>query len=347
MAIFVFLFSSILLGSAGAWVVGRVADKTGLLDYPNERSSHRTPTPKGGGIGIFAAFLFSALVTGAPLFFVLPIALVTFMALGDDCVPLSPVLRLNCQLILILFLVTGIGVPAAEDRYYPALVLFWTVFIAGTANFWNFVDGIDGNAAISGIIGFGLLALYLYPRGTHDYPFIIAACLALACLGFLPFNMPARSKVFMGDVGSILLGSVYASLVYVASWAFTDFACMICFAFPCYADGLTTMYIRFRDGENLTHTHRRHIHQLLVNEGGIPHWKVSLAFGMLQLAVGMAAMIVRPYGGMAVIILLAVSFAAYASGSLYLRACTEGRRKRANPPVALEKFGNMERSASE
>ncbi|MEN6441543.1 MAG: UDP-N-acetylmuramyl pentapeptide phosphotransferase, partial [Syntrophobacter sp.] len=277
MAAFGLFFSSVLLGAAGAWVVGRVADKTGFLDYPNERSSHRTPTPRGGGIGIFVAFLLSASVTGAPLTFHVPIGIVSIIALCGDRVPLSPVLRLYCQLFLVLFLVAGMGIPAADSRYYPALVLFWTVFIVGTANLCNFMDGIDGNAAIAGIVGFGLLALYLLAREAQGYPFITAVCVALACLGFLPFNMMPRAKVFMGDVGSILIGSVYAGLVYVTSCTFTDFACMVSFLFPAYADGLTTMYIRLRDGENLTHSHRRHIHQLLANEGGIPHWKISLA----------------------------------------------------------------------
>ncbi len=328
MSAFGVFFSSVLLGAAGALAASRFAGKTGFLDFPNERSSHRTPTPRGGGIGMFAAFVLSAVASGAPAAFLFPIGTVSAMALCGDRFPLSPALRLYGQLFLSLSLVMGMGIRAADSPYCLALILFWTVFIAGTANLSNFMDGIDGNAAIAGIVGFGLLALHFLASGLESFLFMTAVCVALGCLGFLPFNILPGAKVFMGDVGSILIGFVFGSMVYIASRTFEEFICMVSFLFPCYAEGVTTMYIRLRDGENLTLSHRRHIHQILANEGGVPHWRISLAFGALQLVVGMAAIEIRPYGGLALVTFLGVSFAAYATGSMYFRARTEGKRER-------------------
>jgi Fuc2NAc and GlcNAc transferase len=68
---------------------------------------------------------------------------------------------------------------------------------------------------------------------------------------------------------------------------------MVCFAallFPFYADGLTTMAVRLHDHENLTVPHRRHLYQLLVNELGIAHARVTLLYGVFQLTVGVAAL---------------------------------------------------------
>ena len=92
----------------------------------------------------------------------------------------------------------------------------------------------------------------------------------------------------MGDVGSILLGFVFAGMVVFLSGNLLDFICMAGFLFPFYADELNTMIVRLRDGENLTKPHRRHLYQLLANEYGIAHWKVSLGYGLFQLIVGIS-----------------------------------------------------------
>ena len=71
---------------------------------------------------------------------------------------------------------------------------------------------------------------------------------------------------------------------------------MASFLFPFYVDELTTVIIRLKDGENLTKPHRRHYYQLLANEKGIAHWKVSVGYGVFQVAVGISVLMVRGYG---------------------------------------------------
>ena len=177
----------------------------------------------------------------------------------------------------------------------------------GTANLYNFMDGINGIAGFSGVIGFGLLGVYTLYRPVHDvFTFqtplsLLSICIALACLGYLPFNMP-RARVFMGDVGSIFLGFVFAGLVVTLSRNYLEMVCFTALLFPFYADELTTMAVRLRDHENLTQFHRRHLYQLLVNELGIVHWKISAAYGAAQLAVGTGILIAFPYGAKAVLI---------------------------------------------
>ena len=174
------------------------------------------------------------------------------------------------------------------------------IFLIGTANFYNFMDGINGIAGLSGVIGFGLLGLYTLYRPNPD-PFqtplsLLSICIALACLGYLPFNMP-RARVFMGDVGSILLGFVFAGLVVTLARNYLEMVCFAALLFPFYADELTTMVVRLRDRENLTRSHRRHLYQLLVNEFGIAHWKISAAYAVAQLAIGAGALIAYPCRG--------------------------------------------------
>jgi Fuc2NAc and GlcNAc transferase len=318
---------SLILGILGAWMVSRFAGRLGLVDCPNIRSSHSSPTPRGGGIGIFAAFLVSSIGTVVPVVFWLPISALAILALLDDRIDLSPRLRLCVQMGIMVFFVVAAARLRPDLPWYLPGVVFWTVFIVGTANFYNFMDGINGIAGITGIVGFALLAGYIHSSQGQTPLSSIAVCISLSCLGFLPLNMP-KAKVFMGDIGSILLGSLFGSLVYLASNTFLDFLCMASFLFPFYADELTTMAVRLKDGENLTLAHRRHLYQLLANEKQVPHWKVSVGFGLLQLFVGISIIPARVHGAIMVLVLLCTYFIGFTMISLYLRSSLESRRQR-------------------
>ena len=119
------------------------------------------------------------------------------------------------------------------------------------------------------------------------------------------------TKVFMGDVGSILLGFSFAAIVVILSKSILDFVCLAGFLFPFYADELTTMAARIKDGENLFKPHRRHLYQLLANEKGIAHWKISIGYGLAQFIIGITILLLRPFGISMVLFLLAAYFIAF------------------------------------
>ena len=123
----------------------------------------------------------------------------------------------------------------------------------------------------------------------------------------------------MGDVGSVLLGFVFAALVVMLSRGFLDFVCLAGFLFPFYADELTTMVVRLKDGENLLRPHRRHLYQLLTNEKGISHWKISVWYGLFQLAVGITVLLLRPFGSLMILSVLAAYFGAFVVVSSAIR----------------------------
>ncbi|MBE3145224.1 MAG: glycosyltransferase family 4 protein [Planctomycetes bacterium] len=316
---------AIVLGALGAFMVSRIGCCLGLVDQPTTRSSHSRTTPKGGGVGMAAAFLVTSIVLDMPIAFWLPLGVMAGLSLRGDQVEISPKLRLPAQLILMGILVIGTAGGIYQDIPRILIALFWTVFIIGTANFYNFMDGIDGIAGISGVVGFGLLAFATYKD--HSEVSLLSACMALACLGFLPFNLP-RARVFMGDVGSIVLGGVFAGLVYLASHTLLDFLCMASFLFPFYADELTTMFVRLRDGENLTQPHRRHIYQLLANERQIPHWRISTDYGLFQLLVGVSVLFAKTFGVAVVLAVLASWFFLFVLGGYFvrgMRSCGNGQ----------------------
>jgi len=123
----------------------------------------------------------------------------------------------------------------------------------------------------------------------------------------------------MGDVGSILLGFTFAGMVAWLSKGPLDFICLAAFLFPFYADELTTMAVRIRDGENLLRAHRRHLYQLLANEKGVSQWKISVGYGMLQLVVGVTVLLLKPFGGIMILPILMTYFAGFVMVSYFIR----------------------------
>jgi len=314
-------FLNFLLGLLGAWVITKFGNKIGILDHPNSRSSHDIPTPKGGGIGIVTAFLFSSLYLGIPLYFWFPLTLLALLTFWNDRHELSPKWRLLAQLILITFLLLTADISINGNRQLP-WILFGAVFIVGTANFYNFMDGINGIAGLTGFIGFGLLAIYFHFHQTNSVYFTLTTCICLSCIGFLPLNFP-QARVFMGDIGSIFLGTLFGSIVFLAARNFLEFFCLASFLFPFYADELTTMFVRLRNGDNLAQPHRKHFYQLLVNEKNFPHWKVSVGFGLFQLVVGLSVLFVKSHGTIPVFVLLSFFFTAFTAASFYIRSSLE------------------------
>ncbi len=291
-----FLGAEFLLGLAGAWIVSCYGSHLGLVDIPSVRSSHKVPTPKGGGIGILFAFILACILYKVSAWFFLPASCLSFFSLIGDRVHISPRIRLAVQFASAFVLLLGLGNLAVFHSLVgqascslPCLLFMSflaAVFVVGTANFYNFMDGINGIAGITGIIGFGLLAGYGLSH--HREPGLVMVCIgmATACAGFLPFNLP-RAKVFMGDVGSILLGFLFAASVLVFSSNVEEFVLLSGFLFPFYADELVTMAERIRDRQSLSMPHRRHLYQVLANEAGIAHWKVSLGYGLFQFMAGL------------------------------------------------------------
>jgi UDP-N-acetylmuramyl pentapeptide phosphotransferase/UDP-N-acetylglucosamine-1-phosphate transferase len=302
--IYLLFFLSWFLGVFGSWLIHNKGGLFGLLDESNGRSSHKGAIPKGSGIGILAAFVISSIFTKISPFFWLSASVISFISLLGDRKEISPKIRLPVQLIAVsLFLLFSSQVHLGFHQL--PITIFYVLFIVATTNWYNFMDGINGIAGITAVIGFGLLAFYNYNSQGDSKLTILAVSIALACIGFLPFNFP-NAKVFMGDVGSILLGFVFASFVVMLSRTFLDFICLAGFLFTFYADEFVTMFVRLKDGENLLKAHRRHFYQILANEIGIAHWKVSVGYGALQLLVGTTILATKPFGILPVIFLLSI-----------------------------------------
>jgi len=307
-----------LTSAVGAWFIANYGHHLNLMDEPTYRSSHRTAKPKGGGIGILASFIIVAIILNLPVTFWLPGALLSILSFVSDCSKISVLTRLFFQLAVSTVFLIGVwqGHPFSSGGLL--LIVPLSIFMVATTNYYNFMDGINGMASISGIVGFGLLAVYGISVDAASSLIILIICMALCCLGFLPFNFPG-AKVFIGDVGSILLGFVFAALVIWLSKSILDFICLVSFLFPFYADEITTEFVRLKDGEKIWTPHRRHVYQILANEYNIAHWKISLGYGFGQLLVGASVLFLKNKGLPFVILMMLFYFFAFASLSFIVR----------------------------
>ena len=202
-----------------------------MIDQPDERRIHTTPTPRCGGLAVFVAYsltlgLLSSLLdfphvspaTRMWVMAVLPVSVpLIFLGLIDDRWEIKPLFKLLGQ-IVVGFLAWDHGINLGNllgVTIPPVLDAFATVFLYVAAmNAYNLIDGMDGVATgLAVITSLGLFALNLI-TGNEG---MAVMCLALtgACLGFLRFNFhPAR--IFLGDTGSMYIGFILMSLTLVA-----------------------------------------------------------------------------------------------------------------------------------
>ena len=319
--IYFICLGSLLFGACGAYLIKIYGQKLGYVDYPNDRSSHRLPTPKGGGIGILLAFIGSSLILDIDETIWVPISIIAIISFYGDRVDIPAKVRLILQFIcaeIILFPVFLENLEKSLMIVQSIELISISIFIVGTANFYNFMDGIDGISATTGIVGFALLALNGIIIGEEQKIIYLSISMCFACLGFLPLNI-FRDRIFMGDVGSILLGFLFAVIVYKTSKNIIDYICLSSFLFPYYADELTTMAIRIKNKENFMQAHRKHLYQIAANELKIPHVKVSLAYGIIQCLIGSSTIVAMMYNKLFAIAMILIYCIIFASVNYYIR----------------------------
>ncbi|WP_151945326.1 MraY family glycosyltransferase [Aliarcobacter butzleri] len=266
--------------------------KKSFVASVNERSSHTVPTPHGGGIaiaitwfiGLFYLYFIGQIENN--LFYALLFgAVISIVSFFDDIYELSPKLRLIIQAIVAiggLYFLGGFETLTFEifDIQNPIFTNIFAFFmIIWFINLYNFLDGINGYAgsealflAVAGFILFG---------GNH---FLV---LAVAVLGFLYWNWN-KAKIFMGDVGSTLLGyNVAIFTIYYANQEPTNFWIWIILFSVYWFDATLTLIRRKLNKERLSLAHKKHAYQRLT-QAGWSHYKVtnySIGLNILLFAI--------------------------------------------------------------
>lgn len=269
----------LLLSFILTYIIKNYYIKNTLVDEINERSSHSVPTPHGGGIAIaitwFAGLIYLYLtdVIDTQLFYALMLGIIiSVVSFFDDIYELSAKVRLLAQSLVSfggLYFLGGLGsldfgLFSIDNQLVTNLFAF--LLIVWFINLYNFLDGINGYAGSEAL--FLALAGFVLFGGAH---FLV---LAVAVLGFLYWNF-GNAKIFMGDVGSTLLGySVAIFTLYYANQEPTNLWIWIVLFGLFWFDATLTLIRRKLNGEQLSKAHKKHAYQRL-NQSGWSHFKVT------------------------------------------------------------------------
>jgi len=306
-----FLVAGALVPLLAKFAVGR-----SLLDVPNLRSSHEVPTPRLGGIAIFAGTLVGVAVLrpeGAwPL--LAAAALIWAVGLADDLSNLHFKTKAAAQALVAggLLLLYPPPVLTGTSGILWALVLaVGIVWISALSNAFNFMDGIDGFTGGVAIVN----ALFLVPLAGETGGFL--PVLVGATAGFLVWNVSPAS-IFVGDSGAYFLGFVLAAVALYAplppgeSWTPLGFvACALVFL-PYLFDTAFTLLRRLRSGagKSIFLAHREHIYQRITPTVALHRRTSNLYYGA-SVAAGLAALLVAESGVYALLgLLLALALCA-------------------------------------
>jgi UDP-N-acetylmuramyl pentapeptide phosphotransferase/UDP-N-acetylglucosamine-1-phosphate transferase len=305
-AILAGLFSGGLIIALMPWL------KAYALARPNARSSHREPTPQGGGIAVIVATLLAAWLgvslagrtaAGAPgEVLALTLAALALAATGavDDIRPLPVRLRLALQCAAVGLVLAFIP---AESRIIPELP--WWLERAGLllggiwfVNLTNFMDGIDWMTVAEAVPIAGaiiLLGLLGFLGVVPTPPLTVAVALFGAMIGFAPFNKPV-ARLFLGDVGSLPIGLLLAWLLFHVA-ASGHLAAAILLPLYYLADTALTLLRRALAREPIWQAHRSHFYQR-ATDGGFSVNAIVLRVFLVNLGLGALAIItvVRPHG---------------------------------------------------
>jgi len=246
--------------------------RLGVVDVPNERSSHTKTVIRGVGATIAAGALLglgASLATGyvavdrsLVLLLIGIIAAASLLGWVEDFRGLSVKVRFGLQLAIGAAGTTALAAALGQSFWW---VPVGTLVIAGYINVANFMDGVNG---ISGLHGLAVGILYAVAGVFSDQVWLIAAgtVIAAAFAAFLPWNL-GRGSVFMGDVGSYLLGSAIAGTA-VAAFLAGVYVEYLLFPILIYLlDSFTTLVRRIWRGERWYAAHRQHVYQRLTDAG--------------------------------------------------------------------------------
>lgn len=294
-------FAALLAALLVTPLVRALAWRAGALARPDARRTHAEPTAQWGGLAIFLAVAFAALLWRQPalsdfrqlapsstpadvqavkqtvhlstIFFGCGF-LMLLLGMADDRFEFKPHWKFLGQILIVFLLWFGgvkiqtlpfsSGTQPLSDSVSLLLTMVW---VLGLTNALNFIDGVDGLA--SGIAAIGAASLVFIEAGKAPWAAAVAASISGASLGFLRYNFPP-ARIFLGDAGSLLLGFWLAVVALTAASktaaATTLLLPMLVLGVPLF-DTLWAITRRALAGKPIWRADRGHLHHRLLARG--------------------------------------------------------------------------------
>ena len=327
-------------------VIINVAEMKKLYDVPDARKIHQKAITPLGGIGIFAGFVFGCLLTvnftvsGEFQYFIAATMVIFFLGLKDDILVITPVKKFIGQ-VLAAFLIIFFGHIQIRSMHgffsvhelpetFSLLISYFSVIVI--INSFNLIDGVDGLAGLLGMMSTALFGIYFQITGMTPYS-VLAFSMTGALAGFLIYNFQP-AKIFMGDTGSLLIGSVCAILAMkfidpgtgpettlpLESSPAIGFAILM---MP-LLDTLRVFSIRIFNRRSPFSPDRNHIHHLLLDRG-LSHRSIALLLVAVNAGTVVLVYMLRFLGTTLLILTIVAIFFSFIAVAYY----SERRRAKA------------------
>ncbi len=311
-----FALSALMVAAAS-----RYSRDRSLVDEPGRRRSHVQPTPRGGGVGIVAAFLILLVALSLvghvrpALALALSVALLAVAGVGwlDDHRPQPATRRLLVHfLAACVIAVASLGAPTGMMN---SLLLALVVLLLMTSiNFSNFMDGSNGLLTLQAMAIGGVLLLL--GGLAQDWSLaLLGGLLVATCGGFLPFNFP-NAQIFLGDVGSGALGLLigYLGLQAVLGGSLSLWLVLMLTS-AIWIDAGLTLASRMLGGRRWYQAHREHLYQWLLRQRW-SHGRVALLYLAWTLLIALPILLLARSGLISE--LLALTVVASAGGLAWM-----------------------------
>ncbi len=275
-------FLALLISVTVSPIIIKLSVRYGIYDSSSSRKIHNGEIPRLGGLAIFIAFfplsiyIISNGYHGYNINLFIPGMILSFFCgFLDDMVRIRGRYKLLLQ-IAAASLVAASGLLIKDFRLYTMfyvefgylaypITVFW---IVSFMNAVNLIDGMDGLS--SGIVLIANLFIIIISAMTQNYHVLtFSLILEFSIIGFYIFNFPP-AKIFIGDGGAYFIGFMYAVMPLMGikkSAALTVFLIPMILLLVPICDVLLVMLKRFKNGKNLFHPDKNHLHHRLINLG--------------------------------------------------------------------------------
>ncbi|RZL42987.1 MAG: glycosyltransferase family 4 protein [Pedobacter sp.] len=258
----------------------KIADRFNIIDKPNARSSHQSITLRGGGIIFGLAGIIYFILSGFQYpYFVIGLMAIATISFLDDILTLNNKVRLSIHLIAVLLMFYQWEL-FSQPWYWLIIAL---VFVIGTINAYNFMDGINGITGSYSLLAIGTL-YYINEKVVSFTSSDLLIIIGLSLLVFNFFNFRKKAKCFAGDVGSVSIAFIIVFLIgqlILKTGNFSYILLLLIYG----VDTATTVFFRKIRKENIFEAHRSHFYQYLANQRQISHLMVSGMYFFIQLLV--------------------------------------------------------------
>ncbi len=312
-----FLFFLIVSAITSTFLNGYLQDfysKRKLFDPVNIRSSHNEKVTRSGGLAIFLTLCFcyglgrAFLDLDINLFSLIACCFVALIGFFDDLFDVYYVEKFALQIFAGIILIQSdvyinnfhgiFGIY--EISQLTAYIISLFVFLVIT-NSLNLIDGIDGLTGLISLKFFVVISVIIYFTDTNIYAFSVnkesmlsySLTLIGALIGFLIFNYKSEKKVFLGDFGSLLIGSVITYFIFsilhsnnqiiTDNWVNRSVISVLLLIYP-LTDTLRVYILRAKSGNSPFLPDRRHLHHKLIDKG-YSHVKASILIALLSISV--------------------------------------------------------------